>query len=119
MGNIFHASSTQLIFPAVVGLLFLGNIFHASSTDKKFINLLEEAKEEQEANNYASQQLIPNHLWKTSLLPQVTLNKPWIIQAKYSQWASDNHLNKWIVLGRISYETGMHKFRNDESRKIN
>ena len=92
---------------------------HASPTDKKFINLLEEAKEEQEANNYASQQLIPNHLWKTSLLPQVTLNKPWIIQAKYSQWASDNHLNKWIVLGRISYETGMHKFRNDESRKIN
>lgn len=39
--------------------------------------------------------------------------------SKYSQWASDNHLNKWIVLGRISYETGMHKFRNDESRKIN
>ena len=27
-------------------------------------------------------------------------------------------LNKWIVLGRISYETGMYKFRSDESRRI-
>ncbi|MBO7482185.1 MAG: HigA family addiction module antidote protein [Bacteroidales bacterium] len=92
---------------------------HASLTDKKFINLSEDAKEEQEANNFASQQLIPNHLWKSNGLPQVALNKPWVIQNKYSQWATENHLNKWIVLGRISYETGMHKFKNDESRKIN
>lgn len=74
-----------------------------------------ESAEEKEANAFAANALIPNGEWKNA--PQVRVN-PAIIQRKYSQWAIEKGLNKWIVLGRISYETGMYKFRSDESRKI-
>ena len=40
-----------------------------------------------------------------------------MIQKKYSEWAAEKGLNKWLVLGRISYETGMYKFKSDESRR--
>ena len=91
---------------------------HVSETERRFINLMEDTKEEQEANTFACNQLIPKTLWKSTTIPQVQLNRPWLIETKYSQWAEENHLNKWIVLGRISHETGMYKFKNDESRKI-
>ena len=69
-----------------------------------------ESAEEKEANA-----LIPNEEWKNA--PRVRVN-PAMIQRKYTQWAIEKGLNKWIVLGRISYETGMYKFRSDESRRI-
>jgi HTH-type transcriptional regulator/antitoxin HigA len=93
-------------------------MLHVSETEKRFINLMEDTKEEQEANTFACNHLIPEKLWKSTTIPQVQLNKPWLIETKYSQWAKENNLHKWIVLGRISHETGMYKFKNDESRKI-
>ncbi len=74
-----------------------------------------ESTEEREANAFAANALIPNEEWKNA--PKVRVN-PVTIQRKYTQWAIEKGLNKWIVLGRISYETGMYKFRSDESRKI-
>ena len=74
-----------------------------------------ESAEEKEANAFAANALIPNEEWKNA--PKVRLN-PAMIQRKYTQWANEKGLNKWIVLGRISYETGMYKFRSDESRRI-
>ena len=64
---------------------------------------------------FAANALIPNEEWKNA--PKVRVN-PALIQRKYTQWANEKGLNKWIVLGRISYETGMYKFRSDESRRI-
>ena len=73
-------------------------------------------KEEQEANDYAAKALIPDDLWKSA--PSVPLN-PVVIQKDYSKWAKDMHLNKWIVLGRISYLTGIYMFKSDKTREIN
>ena len=74
-----------------------------------------ESLEEKEANEYAANALIPRHEWKNA--PEVRLNSQ-TIQRKYTSWAEEKGMNKWIVLGRISYETGMYKFKSDESRKI-
>lgn len=71
---------------------------------------------EDEANVYAAEKLIPQEIWKSA--PEVVLN-PFVIQKKYTQWASEKGLNKWIVLGRISHETGMYKFKSDNTRVIN
>ena len=73
-------------------------------------------KEEQEANDYAAKALIPDYLWNSA--PPVPLN-PIVIQKCYSKWAKDMHLNKWIVLGRISYLTGIYMFKSDKTREIN
>lgn len=75
-----------------------------------------ESIEEKEANRYAANMLIPESLWSTA--PRVRMN-PFVIQRDYTAWAKKNNMNKWIVLGRISKETGMYKFRSDNSRKIN
>lgn len=74
-----------------------------------------ESREERMANKFATQSLVPNSEWKTS--PQVPMD-PVAIQREYTRWAEQNDLNKWIVLGRIAYETGMYKFRQDKSREI-
>ena len=74
-----------------------------------------ESTEEREANAFAVNALISNEEWKNA--PKVRVN-PLMIQRKYTQWATEKGLNKWIVLGRISSETGMYKFRSDESRRI-
>ncbi len=74
-----------------------------------------ESAEEREANAFAANALIPDEEWKNA--PKVRVN-PAMIQRKYTKWADEKGLNKWIVLGRISYETGMYKFRYDESRRI-
>lgn len=74
------------------------------------------AKEEVEANVYAANALIPEHLW-TSKRFEVELN-PFAIQKKFSKWSREHQLNKWIVLGRLSHETGMYMFKSDVSRKI-
>ena len=74
-----------------------------------------ESTEEREANAFAVNALISNEEWKNA--PKVRVN-PLMIQRKYTQWATEKGLNKWIVLGRISSEAGMYKFRSDESRRI-
>ena len=70
---------------------------------------------EREANEYAANALIPNKDWKDA--PKVRMN-PIDIQKVYTAWAEEKGLNKWIVLGRIAYETGMYKFKVDDSRMI-
>lgn len=72
-------------------------------------------KEEREANNYAAQVLLPDSVWQDA--PEVLLD-PYLIQQKYSAWAKKKGLNKWIVLGRISHDTGMYMFKSDSSRDI-
>lgn len=70
---------------------------------------------EREADNFASDLLIPKSLWKTA--PEVHMN-PILIQRAYTRWADSNHINKWIALGRISHATGMYKFKSDDSRRV-
>lgn len=73
-------------------------------------------KEEKEANEFAANALIPKEEWDK--VPSVSLNNPWTIQSRYTKWAEAKGFNKWIVLGRVSHETGMYKFRTDDSRII-
>ena len=70
-----------------------------------------ESLEEREANMFAANTLISYHLWKTA--PKVRVS-PTVIQKTYTEWAEEHGFNKWIVLGRIAYETGMYKFKSDE-----
>lgn len=75
----------------------------------------DETPEEKEANQYAASALIPDMQWNTA--PKVRMD-PFLIQRDYVRWANNNNINKWIVLGRISKETGMYKFKSDNSRKV-
>ncbi|MCF0208764.1 MAG: ImmA/IrrE family metallo-endopeptidase [Bacteroidaceae bacterium] len=98
-----------------VGHIFLhyvdGNSqFHLSIQDYD-----NESALEHEANDFAANALINNTQWKNA--PKVRVNA-YAIQRSYTKWAAENGYNKWIVLGRIAYETGMYKFHVDESRKI-
>ncbi len=99
----------------------IGHIYRHYSDDNKEnckLNIPDydnESIEEREANEYAANALIPNQEWKNA--PKVRVN-PMVIQRKYTAWAEEKGMNKWIVLGRISYETGMYKFKSDETRKI-
>ena len=72
--------------------------------------------QEEQADKFANEALIPNKVW--ILAPPVPLN-PYVIQKKYTQWAKSKGLNPWIVLGRVSHETGMYRFTSDTSRSIN
>lgn len=74
------------------------------------------AKEEEQANEYAANILIPEDVWKQQ--PQVILS-PRVIQARFTKWAKSINKNKWIVLGRASHETNIYMFKSDETRKIN
>lgn len=73
-------------------------------------------REEKEANEFAAEALIPQKEWDNT--PSVPLN-PYRIKKEYSRWAAEHGYNKWIVLGRVSHETGMYKFQPDDSRYIN
>lgn len=75
----------------------------------------DELPEEREANEFASEALIPASKWNYA--PSVPL-WPAAIQKKYTAWAERNGLNKWIVLGRVSHETGMYRFTSDKTREI-
>ena len=72
--------------------------------------------EEREANEYAASALIPENKWAS--LPPMPLN-PRNIQRLCTKWAKDKSINKWIVIGRVSHETGMYMFKSDMSRDIN
>ena len=91
---------------------------HLNSENSSMVSLSDydnESEEEEEANSFASNALIPQTLW--SIAPEVPMN-PFIIQRRYTLWAEKYNLNKWIVLGRVSHETGMYKFKADDSRLI-
>lgn len=97
----------------------LGHIYMHLDDEDSIINIEDydsDSQEEKEANRYAANKLIPETLWSTA--PKVRMN-PYVIQRDYTNWARKNNLNKWIVLGRISKETGMYKFSSDATRKIN
>lgn len=71
---------------------------------------------EEQANRFASEMLIPSSIWQFApAVPAI----PAVIKSKYTNWAESKNLNPWIVLGRLSYETGIYKFPADDSRKIN
>lgn len=95
-----------------VGHLVLHNV-----EDFPILSLSDEIEDycEDEANKYAANALIPENIWRKA--PDVPINQ-FVIQKRYTKWAEDNMLNKWIVLGRISHETGMYKFRSDSSRAV-
>ncbi len=69
-----------------------------------------------EADRFANEALIPDKMWRS--LPNMNITYPYQIQRKCTLWAENNNLNKWIVLGRISFETGMYKFKQDETRRV-
>lgn len=93
---------------------------HLNENNDQRLNVVNDdfdcTKEEKEANEFAANALIPMEKWNQ--VPPVALNNPWTIQSRYTKWAEQNGLNKWIVLGRVSHETGMYKFRTDDSRII-
>lgn len=74
------------------------------------------ARDEQQANEYAANALIPTELWEKQ--PSVILS-PRVIQVRFTKWAKTINKNKWIVLGRASHETNIYMFKSDETRKIN
>ena len=86
------------------------------SVDTRSFNDEDENEIEQDADKFASEWLIPDKLWK--LAPIVPMN-PFVIQKRYFDWAGKRGLNKWIVLGRLSHETGIYKFKSDDSRTVN
>lgn len=77
----------------------------------------ETQKEENEANEFAVNALIPAEVWKNEA-PKVR-PIPHIIQREYTRWASKKGYNKWIVLGRIAHDMGLYQMRTDDARKIN
>lgn len=90
----------------------LGDNMHSIVSIEGYDN---ERREEREANDFAGNTLIPLSLWENA--PSVPMN-PFIIQREYTKWAQRYGMNKWIVLGRVSHETGMYKFKADDSRLI-
>ncbi len=74
------------------------------------------AKEELEANEFASNALIPESIWESQ--PSVKLNNPRAIQKIFTKFALENRINKWIVLGRVSHETNIFMFKSDKTREI-
>ena len=96
---------------------------HLDSSDDQRLNVeceeFDVSKEEKEANDFAGNALVPIEKWNA--MPPMTLDfaKPWFFQNQCAKWATSQGLNKWIVLGRVSHETGMYKFKSDSSRAVN
>ena len=74
------------------------------------------AREELEANEFASNALIPESIWEKQ--PTVKLNNPRAIQKVFTKFALAYRINKWIVLGRVSHETNFFMFKSDKAREI-
>lgn len=71
---------------------------------------------EKAADLFATNCLIPESVWNDA--PTIKVLNPFDIQRRYTSWARTKGLNPWIVLGRLSYETGIYKFKSDSSRMI-
>lgn len=102
----------------------LGHIVLGHTNDEETMLSLEETphdfefinNKEAEADKFATDTLISEATW--CLTPKVSLN-PHVIQKKFTEWAREKNLNEWIVLGRVSHETGMYRFKSNKSRTIN
>lgn len=77
----------------------------------------ETQREENEANEFAVNALIPAEVWKNEA-PTVR-PIPHVIQREYTRWANKKGYNKWIVLGRIAHDMGLYQMRADNARKVN
>jgi len=87
--------------------------------DERYLDINTDATisdKEIEADRYATNKLIPENIW--CLTPKVPIN-PYAIQSTFTTWAKSKGLNEWIVLGRVSYETGMYRFKSTPQRDIN
>lgn len=96
----------------------LGHVLlHLNEDNDEMINIdgQDYSSKEKEADKFASSSIIPDSVWATS--PAVKMNS-FIIQRDYSKWANEKGIHKWIVLGRVSHDTGICKFKGDESRKV-
>ena len=88
------------------------------AVDERLMDYDEESSEldkEVQADNFATEALIPKKVW--CLTPRVPLN-PFVIQKVFTNWAHERELNEWIVLGRVSHETGMYKFKSNVNRNV-
>ena len=102
-----------------LGHIFLGHTSEDSSNiniDLRSFNDEDSYPREEEADNFASEHLIGSSIWKLS--PSFGIPNPYHIQKKYTAWAKKLNLNPWIVLGRLSHETGIYKFSSDSSRQV-
>ncbi len=72
-------------------------------------------KDEQEADKFATSTLIPDNVWKTAPAFKPNLEA---LERIYTSWANEVGVNKWIALGRVSYELGISAIRSDASRRI-
>lgn len=72
-------------------------------------------KDEQEADRFATSTLIPDDVWKTAPAFKPNLKS---LERLYTSWAKEVGVNKWIALGRVSYELGIYAIRSDASRRI-
>lgn len=98
----------------------LGHIFLHLSKDQDGEYITIEEKErmdkiEKEADKFASDNLIPENIWRKT--PEVRMNR-FLIQKRYSEWAENYNLNKWIVLGRIGHELNLWQFKDDGTRRL-
>lgn len=72
--------------------------------------------EEKYADGFANDILLPYSIWNQA--PEVRMSAR-AIQKSYSDWAKSIGVNKWIVLGRVGYETGIHNFSDPyKTRRI-
>ena len=99
-----------------LGNIFFGNTNCENSAIKVETNGNRECEMPlTEIDKYIRNALIPDNIW--NFAPKVSL-KPECIKEKYTEWAKEEGFNPWIVLARLSEETGMYKFKSDKSRKI-
>lgn len=94
---------------------------HLSTDGDQRINIEgyseETEREENEANEFAVNALIPTEIWNKEA--PVVRPIPHVIQREYTRWANKMGYNKWIVLGRIAHDMGLYQMRTDNARKIN
>lgn len=72
-------------------------------------------KDEQEADRFATSTLIPDDVWKTAPPFKPNLKS---LERLYTSWAKEKGVNKWIALGRVSYELGIYAIGSDASRAV-
>ena len=95
------------------------HILHIKGNETSYISYdsIEHDTAEDEADKFASEALIPSSEWNK--LPSMPIHNAYLLQKACTTWAIEHGYNKWIVLGRISHETGMYKFKSDKTRNIN
>lgn len=72
-------------------------------------------KDELDADRFATSTLIPDEVWKTAPPFKPNLKS---LERLYTSWAKENGVNKWIALGRVSYELGIYAIGSDSSRRV-